>query len=200
MFFMTAMLLVSTFHENFAILRRSAFPWKESQRSSFLFLRSKKTTANGNQTIIGKRNNDDGDMVYYMYVLLLPQYIVLPDGYNFVCLFFRKFLLFVVIAWHVASSILSCQRSLITSAQDGVVRCTAASPCCAFAEPGDFWWFLGGWPHLTKPLCHCVNWWAGRARCFFDCNPADLQCFSQNFWQSLGDPFWLLTSTIKAIR
>lgn len=199
MFFMAAMLLVSTFRENFAILRRSASQEKKTTKQFFVF--EVKKTANGNQTIIGKRNNDDGYcLLHVCFCCCLSMLFCLMETILFV--YFLKFSAICghCLTEHVTSSRWSCQRSLITSAQDGVVRCTAASPCCAFAEPGDFWWFLGGWPHLTKPLCHCVNWWAGRARCFFDCNPADLQCFSQNFWQSLGDPFWLLTSTIKAIR
>lgn len=122
------------------------FPVKRQPTKQFFVFEVQKKTTNGNQTIIGKRTNDDGDIVYYMSVLLLPQYIAVCcfAWWRQFCLFiFWNFLLFVVIALseHVASSRWSCQRFLITSAQDDV-RCTSAFPCCAFAEPGDFWWFL----------------------------------------------------------
>ena len=61
LFFVAMMLLVSTFHENFAILRRlfEAFPGKSDN-----FLESKSEPIA--TKIIGERNNDDADMVVFL--------------------------------------------------------------------------------------------------------------------------------------
>ena len=60
LFFVAMMLLVSTFHENFAILRRlfEAFPGKSNN-----VLESKSEPIA--TKIIGERNNDDADMVVF---------------------------------------------------------------------------------------------------------------------------------------
>lgn len=118
---------------------------KTANEAVFLFLKSKKKTAKGNQTIIGKRNNDDGDIVYYMYVLLLPQYVVLPDGDNFVCLFFEMFLLlFVVIAW-----VNMLLPALLDHLGTGRCQVYGGISLLRLCWARRLLMVFGGWPYLT---------------------------------------------------
>lgn len=164
MFFMAAMLLVSTFRENFAILRRSASQEKKTTKQFFCFW-SQKKTANGNQTIIGKRNNDDGDTVLFitcMFCCCLSMLFCLMETILFV--FFWESFCYL---WSLPNMLLRQDEAASASwsprhrTVSGVRRHLLVAPLLSQATSDGFWWMAIPDLEMTKtplPLCKLMGW------------------------------------------